>query len=126
MARRIVHGYTDMGPAEIPVLPPYITMWDEQAEGYRLLSHTGDPGSLVFAAVPYVGPFSDPSRSYGVISGPYLNGWRLGLYGGLLYVAPGAHAVASPPVYTRRGRERLFLRIDVTGEGAITYTEESV
>lgn len=113
MNRRIrKYGLTDFGQIQIPPLPQFIVMTEEGGTQF-VLTHTGNPGSLVFSGSGTI-PSTPDKVIYGPYAGPYLNGnIRLVLSGGILQgiIVTDGSGVFNQRVLTRRGNETTMLEI---------------
>lgn len=123
----IVDGYTWLGPAQIPPLPPFIRMEDRVTGDFKILSHTGTYPTLTLNV-------TDPPAGmthyehYAKYDGPYLNDgfnkwyWRLYLTSGTLTAEVTDRVQDNSRVITRRGNEVTGIDITINSGGTLIYT----
>jgi hypothetical protein len=127
--RKIIYGYMDFGPIQIPPLPPRIVMTDRGTGELLWLTYIGtDPEFAVILTDEWTnGP---DITFYDEFDGPYLGNGRARLYAenGALDAEDVLDYpyINQAPVYIRRDNNPPFLRIEVppgwdAGEPIVVY-----
>lgn len=125
---RWIDGEGDIGRYRVPPMPVRIVLTDRTDGLPYVLTHTGSPGSLVVAVVPWViTPTGNDATVYGPLAeGPYDNGQLLRLISGVISFAntPVAANNSNGLILTRRGFESTVLQLTSNpGVTTVTYTE---